>query len=68
MIGYDGMVEINAAGHDGRLVIGTGTDRCIVDLKASNVADEADGPPLHCIAATVAAREHDLPHKVARRD
>ncbi len=68
MIGYDGLVEINAAERSGRLVVGRGADRCEVDLRTAHVADEADGPPLRCVAATIAGLDGVAPHEVARRD
>ncbi|MGX7896146.1 hypothetical protein [Tsuneonella sp. HG222] len=54
MIGFDGYVEINAAGADGRLLVGKGADRCVVDLVTNPVTDDVEGPPLQCVGGAIA--------------
>lgn len=69
MIGYDGMVEINAAGTDTALVIGTPTSGCVAELPATGMFDVTDERPLVCYPRAIVDSDHARTEtKVARRD
>ena len=69
MIGYDGMVEINAASGDSALVIGTPAMGCVVGLPAADSFDDSDDTPLVCQMRSIVESGQPAPGtKVARRN
>jgi hypothetical protein len=47
MIGFDGIVEVNAGGGDRRLVIDTGDGQCAVNVARVDLGSDQP-PPLNC--------------------
>lgn len=66
LVGYDGLVEFNAAGRDRQLIVNGPGGTCAVDVPAT-VVREAPAAPLVCRPTTTIAGVPSSP-KVARRD
>ena len=75
LVGFDGTAEVNAAGGDRRLLVGTPGSGCVVDLPADAQVLETGQDDLVCRVEVIASREPASDaedarpaRKVARRD
>lgn len=66
LVGFDGLVEINAAGGDRRLLIGPVGSGCVVDLPVQRMLESGDGA-LVCRAEVIAADQPDAEKRPARQ-
>lgn len=58
LVGFDGMAEINAAGGDGRLLVGPPGRSCVVDLPDAETLDTGEAP-LVCRVEIIASQDRD---------
>ncbi|MXO75441.1 fimbria/pilus outer membrane usher protein [Altererythrobacter aerius] len=66
IVGFDGLVEINAGAQDDRLMVGAPGNGCVAELTEAVLADES-GAAITCRPVTIAEMESQAPTSAPKR-